>query len=109
PSRPLRGVDIVQLHPRGTRTPAETRRTINYQPSTFPRLQFPRNHLLKLHAVRGEFADALRRLLRGHGVFIELEAESLLIEVYLLERTGLRGGGGVKFPRQRFPVCGEFA
>ena len=55
------------------------------------RLQLRGDELLQLHDVRGEGADTLRGFLRGHGVFVQLVTEGLLIERDLLQVERLRG------------------
>lgn len=47
------------------------------------------DHGLQLDSISGKLADAVREFLHGHVVFIVLPAEILLIQVDLLQVTGL--------------------
>lgn len=47
------------------------------------------DHRLQLDSVSGKLADAVGQFLHGHAVFIVLPAEILLIQVDLLQVTGL--------------------
>lgn len=47
------------------------------------------DHGLQLDGVSSKLADAVRQFLHGHAVFVVLPAESLLIQVDLLQITDL--------------------
>lgn len=52
-------------------------------------LQSHLDHGLQLDGVGGKLADAVRELLHGHAVLVVLPAEFFLIQVNLLQITGL--------------------
>lgn len=47
------------------------------------------DHGLQLDGISCKFTDAIRQLLHGHTVFVVLPAERLLIQMNLLQITGL--------------------
>lgn len=52
-------------------------------------LQSHLDHGLQLDGIGGKLTDAVRKLLHGHAVLVVLPAEFLLIQVNLLQITGL--------------------
>ena len=60
-------------------------------------LQLLLENVLEGDGIRGEFADTLAELVHGHGVLVEVEAESgLVVEVGLLLNVECRGLGSVE-------------